>query len=473
MGRVHLNIDLTREAALRFQDTQPIQPHLPALAKATLLVLIATALPSCQKAQPAPATTPTAMDEKTPLVFVPGVTGSKLRDAKTRRTVFGRGVNVLVPHDGGYSIALPVTEGGGARLEAFAVVDQVSFGFTTVEVFGPLIELLEATGYRVGDIEAPRATDTLFPFPYDWRQDSVESAHLLAERLARVRRARGGGQLRVALICQSTGAHVCRYLVKYGGAPLEEATSGRAGPLPWLEVTRLILIATSNGGSLRTLRELDRGRRYVRLYGRVLRAEVFFTFRSLYQDLPCWRRDLFVDPSGKRLEVDLCDVASWEQYGWSAYGKDAARRIARSGRSDLFGSEEDRRSYLREVLDRSKRFQDLLHRDVVGLGPTLYFLIQDASRDTPERGVLAKKDGEWRTLFTGDREVDRQPALHGRVISMGDGHATKRSQLWLSPQEEAALATAPIYVEGGHFELIHAPETRRHLTEILGEDRWR
>ena len=104
MGRVHLNIDLTREAALRFQDTQPIQPHVPALAKATLLVLIATALPSCQKAQPAPATTLTVTDEKTPLVFVPGVTGSKLRDAETRRTVFGRGVNVLVPHDGGYSM---------------------------------------------------------------------------------------------------------------------------------------------------------------------------------------------------------------------------------------------------------------------------------------------------------------------------------------------------------------------------------
>ncbi len=450
----------------------PKKLHVLGFTGATLLVLIATALPSCQKAQPVPATTPTAMDKKTPLVFVPGVTGSKLRDPETRETVFGRGINVVVPHDGGYSITLPITGGGRAGLEAFAVVDRMNFGFTTVEVFGPLIELFEADGYRVGDMEVPRAADTLFPFPYDWRQDSVESARLLAERLARLRRVRGGGPLRVALICQSTGAHVCRYLVKYGGAPLEEAASGRAGPLPWLEVTRLILIATSNGGSMRTLRELDRGRRYVRLFGRVLRAEVFFTFRSLYQDLPCWRRDLFVDTSGERLEVDLCDVASWERYGWSAYGKDAARRIARSGRCDLFGSEEDRQSYLREVLDRSKRFQDLLHRDVVGFGPTLYFLIQDASRDTPERAVLAREDGEWRTLFTGDREVDRRPALHDRVTSTGDGHATKRSQLWLSPQEQAALATAPIYVEGGHFELIHAPETRKHLTEILDED-WR
>jgi hypothetical protein len=410
------------------------------------------------------------VEKRTPVVFVPGVTGSKLRDPETRETIFGRGINVVLPHDGGYGIALPVTGSGQPALEAFEVVDRVGFAFTTVEVFGPLIELLEANGYRRGDMGAPRAADTLFPFPYDWRQDSAESARLLAEGLAQLRRARGGGPLRVALVCQSTGAHVCRYLVKYGGAPLEEAESGRAGPLPWLEVTRLVLIASANGGSMRTLRELDRGRRYVRLYGRVLQAEVFFTFRSLYQDLPCGRRDLFVDPSGQLLAVDLCDAASWEHYGWSAMGKNAARRIARSGRSDLFGSEEARLRYLREVLGHSRRFQDLLHSDVVGFGAIPYFLIQDASRDTPDRAVLVREEGEWRTLFTGDREVDRRPALRGRLTATGDGHATKRSQLWLSPQERAALATEPIYVEGGHFELIHDPETRRHLLEILDED---
>ena len=96
----------------------------------------------------------------------------------------------------------------------------------------------------------------------------------------------------------------------------------------------------------------------------------------------------------------------------------------------------------------------------------------DDSGDTPERAVLVRQDGEWRTLFTGDREVDRRPALHDRVTTRGDGHATKRSQLWLSPQEKAALATAPLYVEGGHFELIHDREATRHLTEILDEN-WR
>jgi hypothetical protein len=405
---------------------------------------------------------------RTPLVFVPGITGSKLRERDTGEIVFGLGRNVLWPHDGGYGVALPVAAGAGDGLEAFAVVDRVRFGFETVEVFGSLIELLEESGYRVGNLDAPEAGETLFPFPYDWRRDAVESARELAGKLARLRDARGGERLTVALVCQSTGAHVCRYLAKYGGASLAEAEVGRGRPPNWLRVERVVLISTSNGGSPRTLREFDRGRRYVRVFGRVLRPEVFFTFRSLYQDLPCLRDDLFVDASGRALAVDVCDAGSWQHYGWSVYAEDAERRLARERRADLFGDAEERLAYLRDVLDRARRFQRLLHRDATGFGATRYFLIQDRSRDTPHRAVLLEEGGAWRTLFTGDREVERRPELRGLVTTPGDGHASVSSQLWLSPQELSAMPRPPYYAEGGHFELIHDPGAREYLLEALG-----
>jgi hypothetical protein len=58
--------------------------------------------------------------------------------------------------------------------------------------------------------------------------------------------------------------------------------------------------------------------------------------------------------------------------------------------------------------------------------------------------------------------------LRALATAPGDGHASVSSQLWLSPQESSAMPRPPYYVEGGHFELIRDPATRRHLLEALG-----
>ena len=136
-------------------------------------------------------------------------------------------------------------------------------------------------------------------------------------------------------------------------------------------------------------------------------------------------------------------------------------------RADLFGDAEERLAYLREVLDRARRFRRLLHRDAPGFGATRYFLIQDRSRDTPHRSVLLEDGGAWPTLFAGDREVESRPDLRGLVTTPGDGHASVSSQLQLSPQELSAMPRPPYYAQGGHFELIHDPATRGYLLEAL------
>src|SRR5262249_37250873 len=141
------------------------------------------------------------------------------------------------------------------------------------------------------------------------------------EKLVALARARGEERLRVALICQSNGAHICRYLAKYGGASLEEAEAGRAAPPRELEITRMVLVGTANGRSLRMLREMHRGRPYVPLsLGRRLQPETLFTFPSFYQDLPVYRSDVFLDEKGRTLDVDLFSAAAWETYGWTIYG---------------------------------------------------------------------------------------------------------------------------------------------------------
>lgn len=396
------------------------------------------------------------------MVFVPGVTGVVLRDSRTGEVAWGTGRNLLRPKDDGYGLALPLVPrvDGLPALEPVAPIEQITLFGLRKPIYGPIRKLLLGVGY------VPEKT--LFFFAYDWRRDLTESAGLLRRKLEEIRRAQGRERLEVDLICQSSGAHLCRYLTKYGGVSLEEAEAGRGGLPPTLAVRRLVLVGSSNGGSLRILRELDRGRRYAPLVGRWMRPEVVFTFPSLFQDLPIYRSDLFVDAAGKSLEIDLFDPESWRRCGWSIYGKATARRLREGGAERFLGGPEIREAYFRRTLTAARRFQEILRADAPGFGPTRIYVVGSADQPTPDRAVLLREGEEWRMFFTGDAFLRHRPVLRALATAWGDEHATLESQDWLSPQEKAALALPPRRVRGGHFEALLTAETRSFLLEALG-----
>jgi hypothetical protein len=406
-----------------------------------------------------------AEDSTAPVVFVPGSTGSTLRDRTTGKVVWGRGANLVGPLDRGYAIAVPVT-GEPDQIEAGTFIDQIRLaGIFKKEIYGPLMRTLEAHGYRTGKLDDPRPGDTLFAFAYDWRHDTISSASQLADSLQQLRRARGEDQMQIALVCQSTGVNLCRYLVKYGGCSGEEAAAGTPCSLDGIEVTKLVMIAPSSGGSLRTFSMIDRGRRYLRPF-RSFAPETIFTFAGLYQDLPVYSQDLFVDQQGEPVAVDLLSADSWQTYGWSIYKAKVSNRLARSKRFDLFADERQRTRFLQRVLDDARRFHELLRRDVAWFAETRYYLIGAGDQDTPEIAVLVPTRVGWKTQLHGDRSLRRQAHLSSRIAAAGDGHATQESQLWLSPQE-AAVIGEPFLVPGPHFEVILDPAALRHLLEIL------
>lgn len=444
----------------------------PVTGLARLLVPLGPALllAACTQA-PAPAG-PAVAPPEVPVVFVPGVTGSELRDRERGGVAWGTGRNLIVPRDGGYGLAYPVAPPPGwePRLEAAGVLEEVRLGALRQPVYGPLLKALEDRGYRRGDLAAPRPGDTLFGFPYDWRRSNVETAGDLVARLEALRRARGEERLVVDLVCQSNGVHVCRYLVRHGGAPLDEAEAraeAGSGAPPAVSVRNLVLVAGSNGGSLRILAELDRGRVYLPVIGRRMLPEVLFTFRSLFEDLPHDPAGRFVDRRGRALPVELYDPGAWLRYGWSVFHPAVERRLAGAGRDDLFGDRVERRAYLARVLDRSRRFQRLLARDPDAAVAPCYHVIGNAYAPTPRLAVLERAVGGWLTLFGGDRAVAREPYLRARVHAPGDGHATLDSQLALSPRELDRLGSEPYFIRGGHFELILDPATHRRVFEAL------
>ena len=411
--------------------------------------------------------------DEAPVVLVPGITGTRLLDPATGRLVWGDGLAVIRPHDGGYALAKPIREGvqrRGGALEPAGVIDAVRLGPIKKEVYGPIVRLLERHGYRAGDLESPRPGDDLFLFGYDWRDENAVSAARLAEALERLRQARGEDRMPVDLVCQSNGAHVCRWFAKYGGGSLEEAEAGGAGPPDRLRVRKLILVSSSNGGSLRNLAMLNRGRRYVSLIGRRWTPEAISTIRAVFEDLPVYSTNLFVDERGAALAVDLFEPETWRRYGWSFFSPRVARRIDRRGRDDLFGDGEARAAYLGRSLDRARRFHEQLRRNVDGFAGVRYYMIQNVSADTPARAVLGRRGDRWRLRFSEDRWLRGRPALHGRLVAPGDGHATVDSQLWLAPQERAALGGKIAAVEGDHFELILAPAAQQRLLAYLAEE---
>ena len=408
---------------------------------------------------------------KTIVVLVPGITGSKLRDRETGEVVWGDGINVVAPRDGGYSLARPLLPKGPPRLEAFEVISRLRLALVIrKEIYGPILRLMEESGYQLGRLDDPLPGDDFFPFPYDWRQDMAATARGLFRKLEKLApEMLNRIPLRVNLICQSTGGQVCRYLVKYGESSLAEAENGLRSVPEGIEIGKVILVGTANGGSLRTLRELNRGRSYLGRIGRKWEPETLFTFPALYQDLPSYHEDLFIDADGTALDVDLYDAASWERYGWSVFDSDVEQRLAERDRPDLFADRVSRRGFLTRMLSDAHRFQRLLERDVEGSSPAAYYSIQNNAAATPHRAVLMRADGRWRTLFSGDQEMSRL-RLDSLTTAGGDEHATVASQKWLSATEKQRLARPTLYVEGGHFDLILNPIAKSRLIGFLKED---
>jgi hypothetical protein len=448
-------------------------------ARSTLLALAAVAALglACASLGGGPfSPLPKGVGGQTPVVFVSGVTGTKLRDPDTGELIWGSSRQLFRPRDGGLRLVLPLAiaapESGSlgqahpqGRYETAGPIWQLRLPGWTKKVYRPLLERFQAAGYRLGELTEPAPADDLFFFNYDWRYGNLDAVRRLHLQLETLGLARHGTQ--VDLVCQSNATKICRWLVKYGTLGLDEAEAGAAEQRSY-RIRKLVLAGASNGGSLRVLQLLNEGRNYVPLAGRRLYPEVFFSIRPLFEDLPADRDDLFFDEHGKTLPVDLFDARNWLEYGWSIFGSAAADRLRRDPRPDLFGDRQDRLDYLDQQLRQARQLQLLLARDSADFPPVRYYRLENTSSPTIDRALLARESGQWRTYFLGDRRVDRDPLLEDLASAPGDGHATLASQQRLSPQETMAL-TATTSVPGGHFEAVVEPVGLEAILEFLAE----
>ncbi len=288
--------------------------------------------------------TPAAMHhgvDRNPIIVIPGLLGSRLRDPASGRIVWGAFDGVAADPgtpEGARLVALPFTDATQSRVTPDGVLDRVQLRVAGIPValraYAEILSTLGLGGYRdealglAGRVNYGNDHFTCFQFSYDWRQDNVRNAQRL---MAFMREKRDFVQAEYArrygmrnhpvkfdVVAHSMGGLVARYAMLFGEADLPaDGTLPRPNFAGAELMARLIQIGTPNGGSLDALRVLVEGRDFGQPIVPRYSQAILGTFASVYQLLPrAWSRPLVQGDSA----LDLHDPAVWQRLGWGLAG---------------------------------------------------------------------------------------------------------------------------------------------------------
>jgi pimeloyl-ACP methyl ester carboxylesterase len=442
-----------------------------------LVIASAVALTGCQKPAirsnlPQIYTPPAARQKgKPPIIFIPGILGSRLVNRRTGETVWP---DLRVDAD---AVALPISSPVLAQntdeIVATEVVEdaKVSALIPEISIYGPMLEALERHGgYRRGRFDAPPPggdCDTIYLFAYDWRRDIVESARALGCMIEDLKRRLGRPDLRFDIVTHSMGGLVARYYAMYGGRDVLDAPVACPDWSGAQNLNRIVMIAPPNAGSINALRVLLKGfsaLSFARPFGYLpfnlgrrlpfarVSSRVTFTVPAIYQILPPRENARFFSAALSQIPVDLYDVETWRRYRWSAAFDEKSRReeferLANKLGPDAAMAESLRRAvererFLRVVLRRSAAFHDALDVECPP-PPNLSFSFIGGECLPTLDGVVIFKGVFPRTIFSvaefrGDKWSRRK--AKDLMFASGDGTITRHSLFGRPPNAQPALA---------------------------------
>ncbi len=426
---------------------------------------------------------------RVPVVVLPGILGSKLKNGRTGLKIWGSFTFGAADADkaaGAREVAYPMGDGvpllelrddvvpNGAL--DYVVADIGPFRNIKIGAYVGIMKSLAAGKYRDQSLGESGAIDyggqhyTCFQYPYDWRRDVSESAAALHEYIAdaqdKVREGRGldpGTPVKVDVVAHSMGGLVLRYYLRYGPEPLP--VDGSLPELTWAgaeNVARAFLVATPSGGSADSLRQLLDGLDLNPLFPNY-RAAILGTMPAIYQLLPRARHGLVRDGvTGER--IDVLDIAVWEHYGWGladpreadvlewllpdAAGDDDRARIAKE--------------HLAKCLAKADQLFRALDRPAVPPAGTELYLFAGDGQVTPEV-IEISAEGELRVIreAPGDGTVTRASALMDErvggewVVGLQSPIAWERVQF--INEEHLGLTSAPEFTDNLLYLMLDSP----------------
>lgn len=365
--------------------------------------------------------------DDTPVIVIPGLFGSKLRNRAGVEVWPGAWNRILFDDYDDLGLTFDPASLAVHRddFEAFDIAERV----LGKDFYGPLIDTLERFGgYVRGTPGAPvtGGERRFYLFPYDWRQDNVEHARGLEALIARIRADYGRPDLRVDIVAHSMGGIIARYYLRFGTTDVLDGMPSLITLHGAQQVRKLILLGTPNFGAISAL--------HAYLIGATvglqrIRPEVLATMPSGYQLFPHPIADWLIDTSARTLRENLFDPATWEKYQWNLFDPKTEARI-RAGRGvDADAYMDALRQYFGLRLERARRLSWMLSTPEPAT-PIRYVLFGGDCTLTPARIVLENEDGVPRArLNAQDVRGGMTQALDAVMFEPGDGQVTKPSLL--------------------------------------------
>ncbi|HJQ40140.1 MAG TPA: tetratricopeptide repeat protein [Thermoanaerobaculia bacterium] len=333
-------------------------------------------------------------------VIVPGILGSKLSDGN--KVIWGsvEARDFFRKHPD--RLSYPEHKLKADVLLSFEIARKVS-----LPVYGPLIDATAAL-----DVSSiPHHT----VFPYDWRQNVVDSAAQLDQFLRDPKLAQSIGGRDVVIIAHSMGGLVTTSWYHQYYAPHPEHYS--------FPIANFLLLGVPHRGAPSSLLAIATGYQpgshpsyfenqvYSFLFRELNRAAV--TFPGLFDLLPDAFKSVYETGGG---DVEIFSAGSWLRYDWARKARDARRAGA-----DVFYP-----TYIQPMLDRASELHRLItDKGTLPVAKTYFFYSK--SHDTVT-GILMEREKnnvyalrpQWER--DGDERVPSYSAVPGNLAAEHPDH---------------------------------------------------
>lgn len=370
-------------------------------------------------------------DNQPPVILIPGLLGSKLRDAKTGEEVWPGGFWKLLLSD--YEeLALPIDPETlnplDDQLEAYAITDEAAGR----DFYGKIIATLEGPGGYLKSTPGEPANGIqrrYYVFVYDWRLDISRNARRLRAFIEQIHADHGNPDLKVDLIAHSMGGLLARYYIRYGGRDVLDDNEFPVNNYGGKRIRRAILLGTPNLGSVRTVQVFIEGEKFG--INRIP-PEIIVTMPGAYQLLPHSLNNWLVTLDGAPLERDIFSAYIWRRFQWSIYEPAVRARIISRFPNREKGEEYwqvlDR--YFQKNLERARRFVWSLTVPLPEVR-VQYIVFGGDCHLTPARILVEEVQGESVIRLWPDEIREPLPEVdYDRLLlEPGDGEVTKASLL--------------------------------------------
>ncbi len=345
-------------------------------------------------------------------ILVPGILGSRLLRPDGTEAWLNLG-NVFGHHELALPLTLPLSDSRDDLVPAGLVgagrVIPRLFGFAE---YSDVVQLLRSAGFRGGSGPGPR----YHLFAYDWRRDIAEAARALHDAIENLAEKSGNPNLRVNLVAHSMGGLVARCYLRYGDAELTEDT-----PITWAGARRihqLLVVTCPSAGSVPSLEALLSGAR-VGFSATTLATSVTEAMPAMYQLLPSTGVPSLLDDSGREVEADLLDPATWERFGWGPWRDGDGTQNGNAARPDP----EIRKAFVTEALRRATLLHSALSRVPAISCPVRAMAFGGDCLPTLARAIVPERRGQLPRFEPRTRSEARA------MFEAGDGRVTRSSLL--------------------------------------------